>query len=136
MTEKPGVSDRYRMASPWPLFVALGFALSEVGIVLGIFPIAVGGVLLFGGSIAGILTESGYVTHLWKTTAYVGVGLLAIAAVLVLLQGAFSTSAALTAVETPNEPGYRLLSRGVSIGLAGVFLVAIGIAQVGRHPTR
>jgi len=136
MNEKPGVSDRYQMASPWPLFVALGFALSEVGIVLGVFPISVGGVLLFGGSIAGILTESGYATHLWKTSALIGAGLLVVALVLAFLQGELSTTAALSAVETPNEPGYRLLSRGVSIGLAGVFLVGIGAAQIGRHPAR
>ena len=136
MNEKPGVSDRYRMASPWPVFVALGFALSEVGIVLGVFPVAVGGVLLFGGSVAGILTESGYVTNLWKTTMQVGAGLLVVALVLAFLQGEFSTTAALAAIDTPNEPGYRLLSRGVSIGLAGVFLVFIGVAQIGRHPAR
>lgn len=133
MSEKPGVSDRYRMSSPWPMFVALGFVLSEVGLVLGVFPIAVGGVLLFGGSVAGILTEAEYVKNLWNTTIKVGAGLLGIALVLVVLQGQFELSAALTAMDTPNEPGSRLLSRGVSIGLAGVFLVLTGLAQKGRY---
>lgn len=133
MSEKPGVSDRYRMSSPWPMFVALGFVLSEVGLVLGVFPIAVGGVLLFGGSIAGILTEAGYVSHLWNTTIKVGAALLGIALLLAVLQGQFGLSVANEAMNTPNEPGYRLLSRGISIGLAGVFLVLTGLAQRGRQ---
>jgi hypothetical protein len=136
MNEKPGVSDRYRMASPWPVFVALGFVLSEIGIFLGVLPVAVGGVLLFGGSIAGILTESEYVENLWKTTVNVGLALVVVALALAVLQGEFALSAALQAIETPNEIGYRLLSRGVSIGLAGVFLVFVGLAQIGRHPAR
>src|SRR6056297_3336550 len=65
MTDEPGLSDQYRMASPWPLFVALGLTLSEVGIIIGIFAVAVGGLLLLGGSVAGILKESGYVEALW-----------------------------------------------------------------------
>ena len=136
MNEKPGVSDRYRMASPWPLFVALGFALSEVGIVLGVFPIAVGGVLLFGGSVAGILTESGYASHLWKTAMAVGGGLLVVALVLAIIQGQFEAAAVSSAIETPNEPGYRLLSRGVAIAVAGVLLGALGLSQMGRYAGR
>ncbi|MFB6189124.1 MAG: cox cluster protein, partial [Halapricum sp.] len=101
------------MASPWPVFVALGFALAEVGIFLGIFPVAVGGVLLFGGTIAGILTEAGYVTNLWKTTMLVGGGLLVLGVALVILQGQFGTDAMMAAIDSPNTVGHRLLSRGL-----------------------
>lgn len=137
MSQKPGVSDRYRMASPWPLFVALGFVLTEVGIVLGVFPVAVGGVMLFGGSVAGILTESDYVSHLWKATATIGVALSILGVVLVGLQGQFGIDVSLAAIDEPNVAGHRLLSRGLALTAAGVILVATGIVgQLGDLSTR
>ncbi|WP_137283203.1 DUF7541 family protein [Halorussus salinisoli] len=66
MDEQPGLSDEYRKASPWPLFVAFGLAIFEVGIVWPLFPVAVGGLLLFVGSVVGILRESGYIADPWK----------------------------------------------------------------------
>ncbi|MEF8826310.1 MAG: cox cluster protein [Halapricum sp.] len=136
MSERAGVSERYPTASPWPLFVALGFALSEIGLFLGLFPVAVGGVLLLGGSVAGILTESAYVAHLWRTTAYVGIALVVVGAGLVALGGSFGTEFALAAIEEPNASGHRLPSRGLAIGAAGFTLIGTGIAgQLGRHPT-
>jgi len=65
MEETPGLSDQYRKASPWPLFIALGVPISEIGLVFDIFPVAVGGLLLFCGCIAGMLQESGYVELPW-----------------------------------------------------------------------
>ncbi|AFK18600.1 cox cluster protein [Haloferax mediterranei ATCC 33500] len=61
MDEAPGLSDQYRTASPWPVFIALGIPISELGLLFGLFPLAVGGLLLFGGSVVGMLSESGYV---------------------------------------------------------------------------
>lgn len=63
MSDNPGLSDQYRRSSPWPLFVAVGLAISELGIVFPSLPLAVGGLVLFVGSVAGILTESGYVSR-------------------------------------------------------------------------
>jgi len=65
MDENPGISDQYRTASPWPVFVALGIPLSEVGLLFGVFPIAVGGLVLFCGSAAGMAEEAGYVERPW-----------------------------------------------------------------------
>lgn len=65
MEETPGLSDQYRKASPWPLFIALGVPISEIGLVFDIFPVAVGGLLLFCGCIAGMLQESGYIAVPW-----------------------------------------------------------------------
>jgi hypothetical protein len=67
MEETPGLSDQYRKASPWPVFIALGVPISEVGLVFDIFPVAVGGLLLFCGCIAGMLQESGYVDLPWTS---------------------------------------------------------------------
>jgi len=65
MEETPGLSDQYRKASPWPLFIALGVPISELGLVFNVFPLAVGGLILFCGCIAGILQEAGYVAKPW-----------------------------------------------------------------------
>jgi hypothetical protein len=67
MDENPGVSDQYRTASPWPLFVALGIPISEVGLLFDLFPVAVGGLVLFCGSVAGMADEAGYVDRPWGT---------------------------------------------------------------------
>ena len=61
MDEQPGLSEQYRRASPWPLFIALGLPIAEIGVLFGLVPLAVGGLLLFVGSVAGIVQESGYV---------------------------------------------------------------------------
>ncbi len=67
MDETPGLSEQYRKASPWPVFVALGVPISEIGLVFDIFPVAVGGLLLFCGAVAGILREAGYITVPWPS---------------------------------------------------------------------
>ncbi len=69
MEETPGLSEQYRKASPWPLFIALGVPISEIGLVFNIFPLAVGGLLLFCGCIAGILQEAGYIAQPWTAMA-------------------------------------------------------------------
>jgi hypothetical protein len=121
MEEQPGLSSEYRTASPWPLFVALGFALSEVGIFLGVFPVAVGGVLLFGGSVAGILTESGYVTQPWQTLGVLGVAFAAIGAA-IIWTGVGDTASLTAIVAEPTG----VTGRGLAVMVAGVMLVAAG----------
>lgn len=135
MAEPSGLSDRFPKASPWPMLVAVGFVLLEIGLLVGIFPIAVGGVLLFGGSVAGILTESGYVAHLWATLARAGVLFCLLGAGLIYLQGTFDVAGLLAAVETPNVAGNRLASRGVAAVLGGAVLVALGATRQIAEPT-
>mgnify|MGYP000070597229 FL=1 len=130
MEEQPGLSDQYRTASPWPLLVAVGFALTEVGVFLGIFPIAVGGVLLLGGSVAGILGESGYARRPWRTLALLGVGFFALGAALVATQTVGSSVNLAQTVADPNG----VVGRGLAIAVAGIMLVAAGVTSqaVGR----
>lgn len=66
MSEDAGLSDQYRKASPWPVFIAFGLAIGELGILFNVFPVAVGGLLLLCGSIAGMATESGYAATPWR----------------------------------------------------------------------
>jgi len=68
-----GVSDQYPSASPWPLFVALGIVLSEVGVLFNAVSVAVGGLALFSASVVGIFRESGYAATLWRPSAVMGV---------------------------------------------------------------
>lgn len=67
MTEEhPSRSARPR-ASPWPIPLVFGLVTAELGIVFGgpWLPVAVFGLLLFGASVAGVLSESAYVDSPW-----------------------------------------------------------------------
>lgn len=125
MDEDPGLSDQYRMASPWPLFVALGLAISEVGIVVGIFSVAVGGLLLFGGSIAGILKESGYVGQLWSSLLAFGLLLVVVGGGLFVSQVDPGTIAVLDVIAEPAGYG-AVVPRALAITVAGIILLAAG----------
>ncbi|PSP85124.1 hypothetical protein BRC96_03365 [Halobacteriales archaeon QS_6_64_34] len=120
MEEQPGLSDQYRTASPWPVFVALGLVLSEIGVFIGLFPVAVFGLILFGGSVAGILTESGYVTRPWPTLVGVGVVLAFIAAGLAV---AYLPAANIAVANIGNGP---VFTRLVAVAVAGIVMVAMG----------
>lgn len=120
MEEQQGLSDQYPTASPWPVFVALGLVLSEVGVFIGLFPVAVFGLILFGGSVAGILTESGYTTRPWPTLIGVGVVLAGIAAVIAVTQ----IPAAEFTLANINDNA--LLSRMTAVVVAGVVMAAMG----------
>lgn len=116
MEQQPGLSDQYRRSSPWPVFIALGFVLSELGVLFGgaFVPVAVGGVVLLESSVVGILRESGYAETLWAPAFAVGVlfsaagGVLLywglrIRAVAVLAAGAIAVIAALGFVLGEND---------------------------------
>lgn len=118
MEEQPGLSDQHRKASPWPLFIALGLALSEVGVFLDLIAIAVGGLLLLVGSLGGIMSESGYTTTPWPFIGALGLVLAIVGAVL-------------TAIYPLGGGGALDLGfRAVSIAIAG--LVCMGGSLVGR----
>lgn len=115
--QNPGLSEQYRMASPWPLFVALGLPIAEIGILFGFFAVAVGGLLLFFGSIAGMLQESGYVSSPWRT-----LGLFA-----VLM---FGLGGALVYGDGMVVDAVRLAARGYAVATAGaIFLVAAVVGE-------
>lgn len=58
--EDAAAGGRRSRSSPWPPLVAVGLAVSETGVFLGILPLAVAGLMGFGASVAGLLTASGY----------------------------------------------------------------------------
>lgn len=120
MDDDPGLSDQYPTASPWPLFVALGLAIAEVGVFLGIFPVAVGGVLLLGGSTTGILRESGYVARPWRLLAAIGLAFAALGGAIVGTQ--IDPGAISAAIAEPDG----IAGRGLAIAVGGLLLVAAG----------
>ncbi|CCQ32155.1 cox cluster protein [Halorhabdus tiamatea SARL4B] len=123
MSEQTNVQTPSRRASPWPLFVALGFALSELGVFIGLYPVAVGGILLLGASVAGILRESRYASNLWRPIAGLGVVFVVLGGIVVATQIDPGTVEVASLLTEPNG----IVGRGLSITGAGVILLAVGI---------
>lgn len=132
MSDDPGLSDQYRKSSPWPMLVALGIVFSEVGIILGLFPVAVGGLVLLLGSVGGILKETEYVSSPFPvfvglSVVLVGVGL----GVFSLAGGTISQGLTIAATDS----GIAL--RGLSIaaaGALGIVLAAVLRSRLSARP--
>ena len=126
-------ASQAKKTSAWPLFVALGLAVSEVGVFLdGLYPLAVAGLLLFVGSVAGIVHEAGYVDRPWWLLGGLG-AVLVVAGVLVVYSQV--GTALLSAVSTDDG----VVFRGLAIAGAGLVAVVGGLAgtfvvDAGRGP--
>ena len=84
MSDDTESNEQKIRASPWPMLVAVGLAIAEVGVVLGLQPMAVGGLILFLVTVTGILRESGYILRPSRTAGvlgglFVGVGVVLVA---------------------------------------------------------
>jgi len=115
--------ERADGARPWPVLVALGLAGSEVGIVVGLGPVAVAGLVVFAASVAGLLADAGYVDRPLPFAAKTGAAFVAVGAIL----AAHGTG---TVPIAPLEPLSGLASRGAALVVAGV--ATIGGAGVLR----
>jgi hypothetical protein len=103
------------------MLVAFGFVISELGVVLGIFPITVGGLLLFAGTVAGILHESEYVTQSWLSLA-------AIAVILTVLGGlavGLNIDPSAISVDALLDRSRPFVYRGTSILAAAAIMFAL-----------
>ncbi len=117
---EPGLSEQYRKASPWPLFVALGFVLSELGVIMGFFSVTVVGILLFGGTTGAILQESGYIAQSWRAMVSIGALFALLGAVVIATWG--ETLAVGGLVDPANSFAYR----GFAVAISGAILAAVG----------
>ncbi|MFT4880317.1 MAG: hypothetical protein ACI9CA_000098 [Natronomonas sp.] len=117
---EPGLSEQYRKASPWPLFVALGFVLSELGVIMGFFSVTVVGLLLFGGTTGAILQESGYIAQSWRAMVSIGALFALLGAVVIATWG--ETLAVGGLVDPTNSFAYR----GFAVAISGAILAAVG----------
>ncbi len=123
MDDQPGLSDQYRMSSPWPLIVVLGLVFSELGLLFNVFAVAVGGLLLFVGAIVGIVLESGYVERPWTLLAGLGGALCVLGMLVTVTQlDSITLDAVVTVIGQPNG----IVARGVELLIAGVVAVVIG----------
>ena len=109
-------------ATPWPILVAVGLAVSELGIFVGSVPGAVSGLVLFGGAVAGLAHEAGRGASPVGPLVVVG-GLLVAVGGGVWVYGAGSTAVP-TLLAAPGVDG--LARRGMAILAAGGVLVAVG----------
>lgn len=117
--DKIGSPTRIHRVSPWPPFIALGFAVAEIGIVLNFVSLAIGGILLFGGSVAGILSETKYVERPWRTLAILGSLFVAAGTAIYATQvNQFTLDVLLS-----SEPINAIAMRGEAIIIAGLLLL-------------
>ncbi|WP_323676706.1 hypothetical protein [Halorubellus sp. PRR65] len=117
------VTDHKPSASLWPMFVAFGLAIAEVGVVVGVFVFTVVGFLMFTGAVAGILTESGYVERPWRTVGVLGTVVFALGAVVFVAFDGVIGGPELVAVE--NAVAYRGLSM-IAAGVLTVLTAGVG----------
>ena len=113
MSDDSDTGSTYTGGSPWPLIVALGFTLSEIGVVLGLRPVSVAGLLLFVGSVSGILTEAGYISRPQRAIGVQGLALIGVGGVLIV----------------ENQTGTTI--RGQSIAIAGILCLVGALLWVG-----
>jgi len=137
MSDEAGVDEGYRLSSPWPLFVAVGLAASEVGVVIGIIPLAVGGLLVFAWSVAGIVQEAGYVERPWGVLGALGLVLAVLGAVVVVGQAGTLTLDGLVTLLTGalGEEPNGIVVRGLSVFAAGAIAFAASRAAAFAEPT-
>lgn len=117
------MANEYDKTSPWPIVVVFGLVLSEIGVLFGVYPIAVGGLTMFVGSVSGIVHEAGYVASPWRLLSGLGAALF-VAGTLVL-----STQGDVTAIGTflTATGGNAIEQRAITVAGTGAALVAIGL---------
>jgi len=120
------VGERKPSSSAYPMFLAFGLAIAEVGVVLGVFVLTVVGFIAFTGSVAGILAESGYVGDGWTTLAVLGVVVFALGGVVFTVYGGTVGGSELLAVSGPVA--YRGLSM-LAAGALTLLTAGVGYAR-------
>lgn len=131
-TEPTGVPGTDELMSAWPPLVALGLVVAELGIVLNLVPVSIGGVVLFGASVAGILTDADMIRTPWYAASVLGVVFVLLGIGLVWTQLSAVTPGHVLAVAT----GDPIAIRGSAVALGGLVLVGGGILGIAREPRR
>lgn len=116
------MADEPAKSSPWPIVAAVGIAATEAGVLFGLVPIAVGGVLAFGSSVAGMAREIGYATDRWRPLRLVGVAIAVLAAAVWLVVAPSPTPGGLAAAARTDGIAVRAV---IVLGSA-VLLVVVG----------
>jgi len=117
------LSEQYAKSSPWPVVVALGLVISEIGILFGLYPVAIAGLVMFAGSVSGIVHEAGYVASPWRLLSGLGVTLVVVGLALVSTQvdGGVSAYVAQASVENGvTLRGFTIAATGAIVAVAGI----------------
>ena len=110
-------------SSPWPLIIVIGMVFSELGLLFNVFAVAIGGLLLFVGAIAGIILESGYAERPWTLLVNLGVVLCVLGVLVTATQlDSITLDAVAGVIGQPNG----IIARGVELLIAGIIVVIIG----------
>lgn len=125
---RSGLSEEYAKASPWPVVIVLGLVLSELGILFNLYPLSVGGLILFVGSVAAIVEEAGYVASPWRLLGGLSVALVAFGLLIVSTQidGGVSTYLSQAAVNNSiSQRGFTIAATGAVVAVASLVLPRI-----------
>jgi hypothetical protein len=117
-----GDGERSQKASAWPVVTALGIVAGEVGVLFGLIPLAVAGVLAFGWSSAAMVREAGYARGRWRPLRWIGGAIGGVSVLVWVLQSTALTPTALT-VAVRTDP---IAVRAAIVLIAGALLVAAG----------
>lgn len=109
-------ADQPTTSSPWPVLVAVGLVLSEIGVFIGISPVAIGGLVLFAASVTGFLTESDHASSPWPLA--IGTGVVFVIGGLLV----YAVGTGLLTFAGSNEL-HGLTSRGFAITAAGLVTI-------------
>lgn len=124
------MAEADRRTSPWPILVAVGLAVGELGVLFGLVPIAVGGVVLFGASAAGVIRDAGLATTASRPLAAVGTAIGAASlAVWRLRADALAGDAFLAAAATDAVAARAAVVFGAAAVLLGAGLLAGAYAR-------
>lgn len=118
-------SERYDKTSPWPIVVVLGLVLSELGILFNVYPVAVAGLVVFVGSVSGIVDEAGYVVSPWRLLVGLGAVLAVLGGIIVSVRfdGGLSASVfAAAATDGVLQRGLTIAATGAVVSIAGIVL--------------
>jgi hypothetical protein len=116
-------SERYDKTSPWPIVVVLGLVLSELGILFNVYPVAVAGLVVFVGSVSGIVDEAGYVVSPWRLLVGLGAVLAVLGGIIVSVRFDGGLSASVFAAAATDG----ILQRGLTIAATGAVVSVAGI---------
>ncbi len=116
-------SERYDKTSPWPIVVVLGLVLSELGILFNVYPVAVAGLVVFVGSVSGIVDEAGYVVSPWRLLVGLGAVLAVLGGIIVSVRFDGGLSASVFAAAAADG----ILQRGLTIAATGAVVSVAGI---------
>ena len=122
-TESERMADRYDKTSPWPIVLVFGLVSSEIGILFGFYPVAIGGLVVLVGSVSGIVHEAGYATSPWRLLSGLGAALIVLGVIVVSTQADVTTPETFLAA-TDVSP---VALRGVTITATGAILASGGV---------